>query len=52
MNTITDLKKTAETPHRFTPTQNQPPAKDAQQRPRPTGLTRAEVRQVVEQMIG
>jgi hypothetical protein len=52
MNIIIDLKKnTAALPHRISLSQNVPSAPDVKRR-RPTGLTRAEVRKVVEQMIG
>jgi hypothetical protein len=52
MNFITDLKKNATLPQKISNSQSVPTAPDVRRRARPTGLTRAEVRKVVEQMIG
>jgi hypothetical protein len=52
MNTIKNLKENAALPRKTSHSQNVPTAPDVKKRGRPTGLTRAEVRKVVEQMIG
>jgi hypothetical protein len=52
MNNIIELKKNADLPHKKSNLRNVPTAPDVKKRARPTGLTREEVRKVIEQMIG